>query len=192
MLHTLTSTKLATALNNARSSPLKVLLQVNTSGEDSKSGLPPLHAADASSDSLDKTAADEGVVAVARHVITSCPNLRLTGLMTIGSLENSITSDQQNKDFQTLIRTRGVLEEILKREFPLRSEQEGQTEWGDHRGGLTLSMGMSSDFEAAIRAGSGIVRVGTGIFGERYKKGEADPNAKEVDEEKAKPADGPT
>lgn len=31
----------------------------------------------------------------------------------------------------------------------------------------TLSMGMSNDFEAAIAAGSTMVRIGTGIFGER-------------------------
>ncbi|CAL7963786.1 Pyridoxal phosphate homeostasis protein [Gammaproteobacteria bacterium] len=34
----------------------------------------------------------------------------------------------------------------------------------------TLSMGMSSDFEAAIAAGATIVRVGSAIFGERVKK----------------------
>ncbi|MEQ1581841.1 MAG: YggS family pyridoxal phosphate-dependent enzyme [Steroidobacteraceae bacterium] len=32
----------------------------------------------------------------------------------------------------------------------------------------TLSMGMSGDFEAAIAAGSTVVRVGTAIFGERH------------------------
>jgi uncharacterized pyridoxal phosphate-containing UPF0001 family protein len=31
----------------------------------------------------------------------------------------------------------------------------------------TLSMGMSSDFEAAIAAGSNCVRIGTAIFGAR-------------------------
>jgi uncharacterized pyridoxal phosphate-containing UPF0001 family protein len=31
----------------------------------------------------------------------------------------------------------------------------------------TLSLGMSGDFEAAIAAGSTMVRVGTAIFGER-------------------------
>ena len=31
----------------------------------------------------------------------------------------------------------------------------------------TLSMGMSSDFEVAIEEGATMVRVGTGIFGER-------------------------
>ena len=35
---------------------------------------------------------------------------------------------------------------------------------------LLLSMGMSNDFELALRAGSDIVRVGTGIFGARPPK----------------------
>ena len=33
----------------------------------------------------------------------------------------------------------------------------------------TLSIGMSSDYSAAIAAGSTIVRIGTSIFGERKK-----------------------
>jgi uncharacterized pyridoxal phosphate-containing UPF0001 family protein len=33
----------------------------------------------------------------------------------------------------------------------------------------TLSIGMSSDYSAAIEAGSTIVRIGTSIFGERKK-----------------------
>jgi uncharacterized pyridoxal phosphate-containing UPF0001 family protein len=33
----------------------------------------------------------------------------------------------------------------------------------------TLSMGMSADFEAAIAAGSTMVRIGSSIFGERPK-----------------------
>ncbi len=33
-----------------------------------------------------------------------------------------------------------------------------------------LSMGMSGDFEAAIRCGANIVRIGTALFGERYYK----------------------
>lgn len=158
-LHTLTSIKLATALNKAREShpPLNVLLQVNTSGEDSKSGLPPLQPSSASDDSL---------LAVARHVITSCPNLRLTGLMTIGSLENSMSTSDQNQDFLTLVRTREVLANYLTHNFP----SADRSPWEDQTEGLTLSMGMSSDFEAAIRAGSRIVRVGTGVFGERDKK----------------------
>jgi uncharacterized pyridoxal phosphate-containing UPF0001 family protein len=39
--------------------------------------------------------------------------------------------------------------------------------------GLELSMGMSEDFEGAIKMGSCEVRVGSTIFGERPAKGEA-------------------
>ncbi|KAF8577774.1 hypothetical protein K439DRAFT_1639408 [Ramaria rubella] len=178
-LHTLTSIKLATALNKARSPSdprLQVLLQVNTSGEDSKSGLLPLYLADASPDP--PSTSGDGLVALARHVITSCPQLHLVGLMTIGSLQNSIALDNQNQDFQTLIRTRAVLEEILKREFPIVGDSS--LVWGDQRDGLTLSMGMSADFEPAIHAGSGIVRVGTAIFGDRQTKNAIDTNSTEV------------
>ena len=34
--------------------------------------------------------------------------------------------------------------------------------------GYVLSMGMSGDYEDAIRCGSNMVRVGTAIFGERH------------------------
>lgn len=37
---------------------------------------------------------------------------------------------------------------------------------------IVLSMGMSGDFETAIEEGATMVRVGTGIFGTRYKIGE--------------------
>ena len=33
----------------------------------------------------------------------------------------------------------------------------------------TLSMGMSGDLEAAVAAGSNLVRIGTAIFGERAR-----------------------
>ena len=35
-----------------------------------------------------------------------------------------------------------------------------------------LSMGMTGDYEVAIEEGATLVRVGTGIFGTRYKIGE--------------------
>jgi len=37
-------------------------------------------------------------------------------------------------------------------------------------GGTTLSLGMSGDWEAAIHAGSTMIRIGTGIFGARPKR----------------------
>jgi uncharacterized pyridoxal phosphate-containing UPF0001 family protein len=80
--------------------------------------------------------------------------------MTIGSFTESL-SGEENRDFELLKQTRDKLQTTLKEQ-----EIDG---WGED-GKLVLSMGMSSDFEAALRAGADIVRVGTGIFGERAKK----------------------
>lgn len=148
-VQTVSSQKLATALNKNwpedRQSVLNVLIQVNTSGEDSKSGL--------SSD-------DDELANLAQFIVKSCPRLHLRGLMTIGSLSESLSGDE-NHDFELLKKTRDKLQTTLK--------EQGVDGWGEG-GELVLSMGMSSDFEAALRAGSDIVRVGTGIFGERAKK----------------------
>jgi uncharacterized pyridoxal phosphate-containing UPF0001 family protein len=151
---------------------LNVLLQVNTSGEESKSGLPPV------------TSADSELIELARHIITECDHLHLQGLMTIGSLAQSL-STSENKDFETLTATREALQsylnanrDVMQKMMDDRLSKEGRGEgrqiitWGED-GRLLLSMGMSSDFEAALKAGSNIVRVGTGIFGERPKKGGA-------------------
>ena len=80
--------------------------------------------------------------------------------MTIGSISESLSGDE-NRDFDLLKETRDKLQTALK--------EQGTDRWGED-GRLILSMGMSSDFEAALRAGSDLVRVGTGIFGERIKK----------------------
>ncbi|KAI0094378.1 hypothetical protein BDY19DRAFT_880787 [Irpex rosettiformis] len=173
-IQTLTSAKTATALNKhllpSRATPLNVFIQVNTSGEDVKSGLGPLTSAptpDSPSELLE----------LVRHVISSCPRLRLQGLMTIGSLSESLSSkEKENEDFERLRTTRDILQEVLRKEFPLQQTVEGGTtgseRWGEG-GKLLLSMGMSSDFEAALHAGSDAVRVGTSIFGARPKKGQA-------------------
>ncbi|PSR76659.1 hypothetical protein PHLCEN_2v8256 [Hermanssonia centrifuga] len=160
---TVTSAKAATGLNKylpaERSAPLNILLQVNTSGEDNKSGVPPL--------SPDSPSADVELTQLARHIIKECPRLHFQGLMTIGSLTESLSSaEKENEDFERLKQTRDLLQEALSKEFPADSGK-----WGLD-GRLLLSMGMSSDFEAALKAGSDIVRVGTGIFGTRPKKTE--------------------
>lgn len=157
-LQTLSSLKSADAINRAlpadrESSPLNVLLQVNTSGEDSKSGLPPLTSNEGNSELID----------LAKHIIERCPRLHLQGLMTIGSLSESLSDTEVNQDFEALKRTRDILQERLKSDYP------NDVKVGSAK--LVLSMGMSSDFETAIRNGSDIVRVGTGIFGARPKKG---------------------
>ncbi|GBG25707.1 Pyridoxal phosphate homeostasis protein [Hondaea fermentalgiana] len=67
------SQKLANALNKHvpedRKEKLRVLVQVNTSGEDSKSGIEP-----------------DGCVKLVTHVIEECDKLQFAGLMTIGRL----------------------------------------------------------------------------------------------------------
>lgn len=79
--------------------------------------------------------------------------------MTIGAIARSkaTTAETENEDFDTLRKCRDDVAEALG----LKKEE------------LELSMGMSSDFEAAIRQGSTEVRVGTTIFGERPARGDA-------------------
>lgn len=71
-VETVSSLKLASKLNNAvpdtDSTLLKIFVQVNTSGEDSKSGVE----------------ADE-CAALCQDIVAKCPKLHLQGLMTIGA-----------------------------------------------------------------------------------------------------------
>ncbi|KAF7192339.1 Pyridoxal phosphate homeostasis protein [Pseudocercospora fuligena] len=125
------------------SEKLRVLVQVNTSGEESKSGVEPSEAP-----------------TLCRHVREKCPSLQLAGLMTIGAIARSREAsgpDALNEDFVALRETR---DKVAK-------------ELGMEQSELELSMGMSQDFEAAISAGSDEVRVGTTIFGERPAKKDA-------------------
>jgi len=122
--------------------PLRVFIQVNTSGEASKSGCEPSEAID-----------------LARHIQKNCTNLKLQGLMTIGAIARSqaAASGSENEDFTSLREVRDGVAEALG----LKSDV------------LELSMGMSEDFEDAIRQGSAEVRIGSTIFGERPPKKEA-------------------
>ncbi|KLO17110.1 hypothetical protein SCHPADRAFT_913761 [Schizopora paradoxa] len=178
-VQTISSVKGADAINKAlpperESTPLNILLQVNTSGEDSKSGLPPLlpSAESPTSGQTEVTGDTEStevmapLVDLAKHIILNCPRLRLQGLMTIGALSESLSEADINRDFETLKTTRAELQRQLK---SLPDDADKPVRWGED-GHLVLSMGMSSDFEAALKAGSDMVRVGTGIFGQRPKK----------------------
>ncbi|KAI5848156.1 hypothetical protein BZA05DRAFT_404598 [Tricharina praecox] len=136
-------------------SKLRVYVQVNTSGESSKSGCAPTDAA-----------------GIARHIRTACPHLTLQGLMTIGSIARSQRAfSEENEDFVLLAATARGVEEELGLKLP--EEQ------------LELSMGMSSDFEQAIAAGATSVRVGTAIFGERRPRQGAQAMMDVVTEQKA-------
>lgn len=139
-----------------RTERLNVFLQINTSGEDAKAGLPVLTANDTSTTKSE-------VVDLALHILTSCPQLRLKGLMVIGSYEAS-TSSEPNPDFTALFQTRVTLTNIL-RERATEATRTGVQEILEQ--GLELSMGMSNDYQEAIQQGSTNVRVGSNIFGAR-------------------------
>jgi pyridoxal phosphate enzyme (YggS family) len=76
------------------------------------------------------------------------PHLTVRGLMTMPPLGS--TADFSRPFFQRLRR----LQEFLSRQFPQADFSE-------------LSMGTSSDYEAAVEEGATFVRVGTAIVGAR-------------------------
>lgn len=133
---------------------INVHVQVNTSGEESKSGCPP----------------GNEVVELCRFVLTQCPHLRLRGFMTIGAIARSVatTPENENDDFRALRDQRDL---VVRELGDLLSDARREGEGEDAE--LELSMGMSEDFEGAIAMGSSEVRVGSTIFGVRPAKAEA-------------------
>jgi hypothetical protein len=86
--------------------------------------------------------------------ISVFPHISLKGLMTIAPfVENS----EQN---------RPVFKEL--NQFYVDMQRKNI----DNVNMNMLSMGMTGDYEIAIEEGATLVRVGTGIFGTRYKIGE--------------------
>ena len=72
-------------------SPLRVMIQINTSREDNKSGCHP-----------------DTCLQLVNHVITKCHNLQLCGLMTIGRSGHDYTAGP-NPDFDCLLHCRSVV-----------------------------------------------------------------------------------
>ncbi|CAG8441336.1 3126_t:CDS:2 [Ambispora gerdemannii] len=143
VVETISSVKSAEAMNNAcasRESPLKVFVQVNTSGEESKSGVSP----------------DECIPLV-KYIRENCENLDFSGIMTIGALGHDTATDGLNPDF---IKLKNIHQQNIE-EFSVNADPTNAP--------LEMSMGMSEDFEEALRLGSTNVRVGSAIFGERLK-----------------------
>ncbi|HSH47302.1 MAG TPA: YggS family pyridoxal phosphate-dependent enzyme [Halomonas sp.] len=95
--------------------------------------------------------APDALMPLAEQVL-ALPRLRLRGLMAIPA--PAATLDDQRKP---LARLRTALEELRER-FPEATLD-------------TLSMGMTSDLEAAILEGATLVRLGTAIFGARKPNG---------------------
>lgn len=124
VIETVDSAKLARRLDSM-GRKLEVMIEVKLSGEESKEGAAPAE------------------LPQLVEAIRACPNLSLTGLMTIPpwSEDQEVTRPYFRR-LAELARLHGVPK---------------------------LSMGMSNDFEAAIEEGATHIRVGTALFGPRPK-----------------------
>jgi uncharacterized pyridoxal phosphate-containing UPF0001 family protein len=85
-------------------------------------------------------------MSIARHIVVSCKNLQLSGLMTIGAVDDSLPPS-------TYFKALAAVKVDIERELDLKD--------------LELSMGMSGDWEEAVEEGSTNIRVGSTIFGSR-------------------------
>ncbi|MDU1024921.1 MAG: YggS family pyridoxal phosphate-dependent enzyme [Leclercia adecarboxylata] len=133
--HTVDRLRIASRLSEQRPAempPLNVLIQINISDENSKSGI---------------ALSELGALAAE---VAALPRITLRGLMAIPAPESSY--ERQFAVAQQM----AVAFEALKARYNTVD---------------TLSLGMSDDMEAAIAAGSTMVRIGTAIFGARdYSK----------------------
>ncbi|KKL00802.1 alanine racemase [Rheinheimera mesophila] len=126
-VHSIERLKIAERLAAQRpadKAPLRVLLQINISAEESKSGIKP--------DELLPLAA----------AVAKLPQLQLKGLMAIPQPGNSAEAFEQMQKLSLQ----------LQQHYPDAKE---------------LSMGMSDDWQQALRFGSTMIRLGTAIFGAR-------------------------
>jgi pyridoxal phosphate enzyme (YggS family) len=149
---------------------LQVLIEVNISGEASKSGVAPEH--------LRELAGQ----------INALPRLNLRGLMAIPApglsvqgqraafarlralldeLRGSLRADASSGTTDSFPGSAlGSVPDSAPNSAPDAAPESALESAGDTRLD-TLSMGMSADFESAIAEGASLVRIGSAIFGER-------------------------
>ena len=131
VIHSVDTLRLAEEIDSAAAKLAlqpQILLQVNTSGETTKYGVA------------------VGAVTHLAEQITTLPNLRLIGLMTMAPLT-------LNKD---------VVWTCFARTGELFEEMRGEKIAGPDF--TQLSMGMSQDYEIAVELGATMLRIGSAIF----------------------------
>ncbi len=124
VIETIDTERIAHRINELGTS-IEVMLEVRLGLEQAKSGVEP-----------------ERLPSLV-EAVRACPNLRLTGLMTMPPWSDE--PEQSRPYFQRLRRL------------------------GEESGLGCLSMGMSQDFEVAIEEGATHVRIGTALFGSRRR-----------------------
>ncbi len=103
---------------------INIHVQVNTSGEESKSGCAP----------------GAETVSLCRSIVNDCPNLHLLGLMTIGAIARSVatTPENENEDFVLLREQRDLvakelgLDRELELSMGMSEDFEGAIAIGSH------------------------------------------------------------
>jgi PLP dependent protein len=142
LVHSVDTVKLAekfSRLMQEQCGALDVLLEVNVSGEESKSGFLAVNwEADA--------AVREALWSEVGQAL-ALPCLRVRGLMTMAPIVPDM--EAARPIFRSLARLRAALAENFAVPLP------------------DLSMGMTDDYSVAVEEGATIVRVGRAIFGER-------------------------
>lgn len=142
LVHSVDSLKLARKLSGYaldHDEPLNVLIQINVSGEDTKSGL------EAYGWQTDSTVRQQ-ILAEMRELM-ALEGLSVQGLMTMAPFVDDEAIIRPV--FSGLRELRDMLSEELSVSLP------------------HLSMGMTDDFPIAIEEGATMIRVGRAIFGER-------------------------
>ncbi len=140
LIHSLDSLKLAQKIQTEAAKinrVIKCLVQVNTSGEDQKSGC------------------DSKYTTKLVKEISAFENIKVKGLMTIGKMmENEKDSSERNavrENFKTL---KNLFDDIKAHGLPNVDMKY-------------LSMGMTTDYAIAVEEGSNMLRIGSAIFGPR-------------------------
>jgi pyridoxal phosphate enzyme (YggS family) len=140
-VHTVDRERIGQRLSEQRPAsraPLQVCIQVNVSGEASKSGVAP-----------------QDALALVGSLLP-LPGLRVRGLMVIPEALTEFNAQRAG-----FAQARQLFESIRDNLASIPSMAPTLGGWD------TLSMGMSADLEAAIAEGATIVRVGSAIFGSR-------------------------
>jgi len=144
LIHSVDSYKLALKIHSEAlklSKTVKCLIQVNSSGEDQKSGC-----------SVNET------LKIVKE-ISALENVKVKGLMTIAKMITG-SKDEAGRgivrqNFRTL---KNLFEDIKSMNIPNVDMKY-------------LSMGMTQDYDIAIEEGSNMLRIGSAIFGERKTSG---------------------
>lgn len=122
---------------------IPVLLECNVSGEATKFGF--------AVNRWEEDAAQREAFFAEGAAILALPGLRVEGLMTIAPL-----TDDPERVRPVFARLR-ALRDALRERFP-------RLPWSE------LSMGMTDDFEVAVKEGATMVRIGRAIFGPRREE----------------------